>query len=50
MTQYNNILVFSEILKEVKQTGEIHLVVDCRLERIGQLFKVENRTAVQGRE
>ena len=31
---------FSEILREVKQTGEIHLVVDCNLEHIGQFLKV----------
>jgi hypothetical protein len=31
---------FRRILREVKQSGEIHLVVDCGLEKIGQLLKV----------
>jgi hypothetical protein len=34
------LLNFRRILREVKQSGEIHLVVDCSLERIGQLLKV----------
>ena len=32
--------VFSEILRDIKQSGEIHLVVDCQLERVGQVLKV----------
>ena len=29
------IFVFREILKEVKQSGEIHLVLDCDFEKVG---------------
>ncbi len=31
--------VFRRILREVKQSGEIHLVVDCSVEKITQLLK-----------
>ena len=31
---------FRRILREVKQSGEIHLVLDCGLEKITQLLKV----------
>ena len=30
----------SELLQEVKQSGEIHLVLDCQLENLSQLLKV----------
>ena len=31
----------SELLQEVKQSGEIHLVLDCQLENLSQLLKVK---------
>jgi hypothetical protein len=39
LNNIEKVRVFRRILREVKQSGEIHLVVDCSVEKITQLLK-----------
>ena len=42
--------IISEMLRDIKQSGEIHLIVDCQLERISQVLKVSkpNKSSFKG--